>query len=278
MTTPNAADLSVYQHPRYYALGYRWDTAGECNFIEACLARYGKTLGKKDPKKKSKPASVRLLDIGCGSGRHLIEMAKRGHDATGFDVQQEMVAFAKEQARKAKVPAHISKGDLRAMALTGQFDLAICMMDTFRFLLTNAEITGHLRTLGEHMSPGGLYITDFWVPMRWDQMANEIYQWEQTEDETTVRVFYLQHPESVDPVNQTFEDELVFAIEENGESKEIRGARTRTRLLMPQEYRALVEASGAFEVLGMFGDFDLEKPLEPKSDTWRMVSVLRKKD
>ena len=92
-----------------------------------------------------------------------------------------------------------------------------------------------------------------------------------------MRVFYVQHPESVDPVSQTFEDELVFAVEEDGQSKEIRGERTRTRLLMPQEFFALVEASGAFDVMGVFSEFDLDKPLDASSMSWRMVTVLKRR-
>ena len=90
-----------------------------------------------------------------------------------------------------------------------------------------------------------------------------------------MRVFYLQHPDSVDPVTQTFEDELVFEVHEEGAVKEIRGGPTRTRLILPQEFGALVEGSGAFALLGTYGDFDLAKPLARDSLSWRMVSVLK---
>jgi hypothetical protein len=113
--------------------------------------------------------------------------------------------------------------------------------------------------------------------MRWDQIANEMYQWEQSDGDLTVKVFYLQHPESIDPIEQTFEDELVFTIEEPEGSQEIRGGRTRTRLIMPQEFRALVETSGAFDVVETLSDFDPQKPLEAASGSWRMVSVLKKR-
>ena len=265
MSVAKKSTDSVYCYPRYYAIGYQWNTQGECDFLEACLARH--FHGK---------ASA-ILDIGCGSGRHLLELAKRGYQVTGFDLHPEMVDFAQSQAKKAKLPVTVFQGDLRQMRLEDTFDVAICLMDTFRFLLTNEQILEHLKAIGRHLSPGGLYVTDFWIPTRWDQTANEIYQWEQTEGDTTVRVFYLQHPESIDPIAQTFEDELVFAVEEPGHSREIRGERTRTRLILPQEFRALVEASGVFEIVGIFAEFDVTKPLEPASVSWRMVSVLKKR-
>lgn len=265
MSAPERSPESVYNYPRYYAIGYQWNTKAECDFLEACLAQY------------RQGSSSTVLDIGCGAGRHLLELAQRGYQVSGFDVRPEMVAYVKEQAAHAKLPVRVSVGDLRAMTLEGTYDLATCLMDTFRFLLTNAQIIEHLQQIGAYLNPGGLYVTDFWVPLRWDQLANEIYQWEQTQDGTTVRVFYLQHPDSIDPVNQTFEDELVFTVEEGGTTREIRGERTRTRLIMPQEFRALVDASGIFEPVGMFADFDLTKPLEPPCVSWRMVSVLKRR-
>ncbi|MBI3319902.1 MAG: class I SAM-dependent methyltransferase, partial [Candidatus Omnitrophica bacterium] len=264
----NPADqspTSVYHYPRYYAIGYQWNTKTECDFLEACATQF---MGRK---------AGSMLDIGCGAGRHLLEMAKRRYRVSGFDLRPEMIAFVTEEAQKAGLSIAARVGDLRHPRVEGTFDLAICVMDTFRFLLTNAEIVNHLQHIGEHLSAGGLYVIDFWIPTKWDQMANEIYQWEQTQDETTVRVFYLQHPESVDPVSQTFEDELVFEVSDAGQTKTIHGERTRTRLIMPQEFGALVQASGVFDLVGAFSDFDLEKPLEPSCVSWRMISVLKKK-
>jgi len=182
-----------------------------------------------------------------------------------------------QEASRAKLPITAAVDDLRRLSIPGTFDAAFCFMDTFRFLLTNDEIRAHLQAVAERLVPGGLYLTDFWVPNRWDQIGSEIHQWEQTEGNTTVRVFYVQHPESVDPILQTFEDELVFEVRENGETKEIRGGRTRTRLLLPQEFAALVEGSGVFTLAGTYGDFDLAKPFSRDSLSWRMISVLKKR-
>lgn len=258
-------ESEVFKHPRYYAIGYRWNTDVECNFIEACLKTYGP------------PNAKRLLDIGCGAGRHMTELAQRGYQLTGVDIQPEMVAYVQEEAKKARVPMQAHVGDLRRLTITGTYDAAFCFMDTFRFLLTNEAILSHLRTVAKLLAAGGLYVTDFWIPRQWDQAGGEIHQWEQTDDETTVRVFYLQHPETVDPITQTFEDELVFEVQEGGQTKEIRGGPTRTRLILPQEFRALVDASGVFEVLASHGDFDCSKPLDAASLSWRLISVLKKR-
>jgi SAM-dependent methyltransferase len=253
----------VYKYPEYYALGYRWNTEAECDFIQAYLKSHG-------------PAEARrLLDIGCGSGRHMAELAARGYDLTGIDLSEEMVEFVNAHAAREDLAMKADTGDLRRLRIDGTYDAAYCFMDTFRFLLTNEEIIAHLKTVAAHLASGGLYLVDFWIPRNWETMSSEIHQWEQTEGETTVRVFYLQHPESVDPIAQTFEDELVFEVHEGEAVKEIKGGRTRTRLIMPQEFQALVEASGVFNLVGLHGEFDAAKPLDQASLSWRMISVLK---
>ena len=255
----------VYRYPRYYAIGYQWNTEAECAFIEACLKAHGPAGG------------TRLLDIGCGAGRHLLHLARRGYEMTGIDLRPEMVDYVQREAQHAKLTVRVATDDLRQLKVTGTFDAAFCFMDTFRFLLTNDAIVSHLRAVAKRLAPQGLYLVDFWVPSRWDQIGNEIHQWEQTEGDTTVRVFYLQHPDTIDPVTQTFEDELVFEVREADETKEIRGGPTRTRLIMPQEFRALVDNSGAFTILDTYGEFDLAKPFDQSSLSWRMISVLQKR-
>lgn len=256
----------VYEHPHYYDLGYRFNTPSECDFIEACLKAHG-------PETTS-----RLLDIGCGSGRHLIELARRGYDVEGIDSSDAMIIYLQKKAQQEEVDVTAYVEDMRHMNVEGPYDGAICFMDTFRNLLTNEEIIAHLKEVGKRLVTGGLYIIDFWVPRQYDQIGSEIHQWEQEDDETKMRVFYVQHPDSIDPVAQTFEDELIFEIIENGQKEEIRGGRTRTRLLMPQEFASLVAASGIFDLVGKYAEFDLNKPLDSQTLSWRMITLLKKRE
>ncbi len=326
----------VYRHPHAYAIGYRWNTEAECDFLEACLKAHGPnhpttcgwspeaTGARGAPRTAGAPGRwwdhphhlpeaarggpahhvnslrcaataphakarrggavtgrwwdhpTRLFDIGCGAGRHLFEFARLGYEVTGIDKTPEMVAYVAQQAAAQRVSVAVREGDLQHLRVPGPFDAAYCFMDTFRFLLTIDDVLAHLRAVAERLVPGGLYLTDFWIPRQWDQAASEIHQWEQTEGDTTVRVCYLQHPDSIDPVAQTFEDELVFEVQRDGETHTIRGGRTRTRLILPQEFALLVTQSGAFELLGVFSGFDLAQPLAAGNLSWRMVSVLRK--
>lgn len=252
----------IYTYPQYYALGYRWNTDEECDFVEACLKRW-----------YPRPAS-RMLDIGCGTGRHLLELAARGYDVVGIDPEPAMVAYAEDQALIRGLTATFARGSLQQFAVDEQFDTAWCFMDTFRFLLTDDEIIAHLRQVAAVLQPDGLYILDFWVP-RAAGPPDETHAWEQRSETTHVRVEYLQYSESYDPATRTFDDELIFHVNEDGQQQIIRGGRTRTRRLLPDELAALVAQAGGWRLVGQFDGFNLQQPYTPQAQSWRMVTVLQ---
>jgi len=80
------------------------------------------------------PPSARILDLGCGAGRHAIEFARRGYDVIGIDVSPTMLAEAAARAAAASVVVEWRQGDLRQLAsmeLPAQtFDLALCLCES----------------------------------------------------------------------------------------------------------------------------------------------------
>ena len=89
-------------------------TLGECDFIENEIDR---------------DKSVRILDIGCGTGRHAIELAKRGYRVTGVDLSETLLARAREKAAAAGVTVHFRRHDARELPFAAEFDLAIMICE-----------------------------------------------------------------------------------------------------------------------------------------------------
>ena len=89
-------------------------TIGEIDFIE------------KEIKMKK---SIKILDIGCGTGRHAIELAKRGYTVTGIDLSECMLEMAIEKAKKAKVKVDFIRADARALKFEKEFDLALIICE-----------------------------------------------------------------------------------------------------------------------------------------------------
>ena len=89
-------------------------TLGECDFIEQELA-YDKSL--------------KIIDVGCGTGRHSIELTKRGYHVTGIDLSGSQLARAGEKAKQAGLKIDFQKHDARAIPFDGEFDAAIMLCE-----------------------------------------------------------------------------------------------------------------------------------------------------
>ena len=93
---------------------YVQGTVGECDFIEQEI---------------NKDKTVRIIDIGCGTGRHSIELAKRGYNVTGIDLSESQLKRAIEKANEQGVQVDFQKHDARALPFKNTFDLAIMLCE-----------------------------------------------------------------------------------------------------------------------------------------------------
>ncbi len=83
--------------------------------------------------------SAKILDVGCGVGRHAIELARRGFRVTGLDFSRRMVAVATERAKKAGVAVKFVHGDARIMKFNPQFDAALSLCEGAFGIMENDE-------------------------------------------------------------------------------------------------------------------------------------------
>ena len=89
-------------------------TIGECDFIE-------KEIGYNK--------EVRILDIGCGTGRHSIELTKRGYNVIGIDLSETQLKRAKEKASQQNLQMIFQKHDARNLPFLHEFNLVIMICE-----------------------------------------------------------------------------------------------------------------------------------------------------
>ena len=89
-------------------------TVGECDFIEQEINR---------------DKSIKILDIGCGTGRHSIELAKRGYHVTGVDLSENQIKRARQKAQEVGVTINFQTQDARNLLYNNEFDLAIMLCE-----------------------------------------------------------------------------------------------------------------------------------------------------
>lgn len=75
------------------------------------------------------PQGSCIIDIGCGTGRHAIELASRGYQLTGFDISAGMLAEAKKAAEEANVKVEWIHADATQFKSDKLFDAAICLCE-----------------------------------------------------------------------------------------------------------------------------------------------------
>ncbi len=99
---------------KYDTESFTKGTSGECDFIE---------------KEMHYQKEIKILDIGCGTGRHAIELEKRGYDVTGIDLSDSLLDRARQKAMQEGLKIDFLKIDARELDFKDEFDLVIMMCE-----------------------------------------------------------------------------------------------------------------------------------------------------
>ncbi|MGC1851803.1 MAG: class I SAM-dependent methyltransferase [Solirubrobacterales bacterium] len=102
----------------------------------------------------AKGADGAILDLGCGTGRVAIHLARRGHGVTGLDVDPLLVATFIERARE--LPARAVVGDARDFSLGAEFGLVMAPMQLLQLFSDPQERRCCLDCVAVHLVGGGL--------------------------------------------------------------------------------------------------------------------------
>jgi len=104
-----------------------------------------------------------ILELGCGSGRIAVALARDGHTVVGLDRSPAMLARAAERAAGAGVTLELVRGDLCEFALGRRFAVVIVPFNTF-LMVRPEERRACLSRIREHLAPGGLLALDVFQP------------------------------------------------------------------------------------------------------------------
>jgi ubiquinone/menaquinone biosynthesis C-methylase UbiE len=101
----------------------------------------------------------RILDVGCGTGRHSIELAKRGYDVTGVDLSDSQLQRAREKAAEAGVQVRFIQCDARDLKFENEFDAALTICEGgFALMETDEMNFSILKGASRALTSGGIFI------------------------------------------------------------------------------------------------------------------------
>lgn len=102
---------------------------------------------------------MRILDLGCGHGRHANRLAALGHQVTGFDRSVDFLELARRQAQALGLSVDYCLGDMRSLDYNQVFDRALMMFTVFGYF-DDRENLMVLRNIARLLKPGGRLLFD----------------------------------------------------------------------------------------------------------------------
>ncbi len=247
-------------YSRYYNLLYKdKDYAGESEYVHGLIKKYG-------------PDAKRILDLGCGTGRHDIMLSEKGYDITGVDMSEEMLSVANSQLSSLNLQ-HLSinfkQDDIRTVRLGSTFDVVTSLFHVMSYQTTNDDLAAAFATARAHLRVGGIFIFDCWYgpAVLTDRPTVRVKRLENDEISVTRIAEPVMHPNSnmVDVNYRVFvRDKTTGEVEELQETHRMRYLfRTEIALLLRETAMDVIEAS------------EWMTGRQPGFDTWGVCFVVQ---
>ena len=253
---------SWYDYPHYYDLAFRAQTHEEAKFIEDACAEY-----------VAGPVR-RLFEPACGSGRLVAEMAARGYEMTGLDLSRKALDYAAKRLKRRRLKAELFAGDMADFRLKRPADVAYCMLNSFRHLLTEDDARRHLQCVAASLRPGGIYLLGFHL-LPPDASLESTERWRERHGQTQVSVT-LRVVES--SRRRRIERLRMNALVRTPKGKLRLVDEFPLRIYNATQVRALFASVPQFELCDVY-DFwcEIEEPQELDNDLADAIFVLRKR-
>lgn len=217
-----------------------------------------------------------VLEVGTGTGRIALALARAGHEVTAIDPSPAMLAVARRKAESDALDVTFIEGRAEDLALEqGHYGLAILPADVFLYCEDGEEQMALLRALGKSLHFNGLLAVDVPGPMMWLDAATN-------GQPLLVHSTSLEDGSSLD-VWQTHEDDLaaqtrdlLVTYDTTARDGTVRRQRSehRLRYVYPFEVEYLLHLAG-LALLERYGDYELG-PLTNESE--RMIAIGRRSE
>jgi SAM-dependent methyltransferase len=254
----------LYRRAQYYDIAFKRDVSREVDFVLDVARQYTGTEIKS------------IIDIACGPGYHAHELARRGLEAFGLDLQAQMLDIARERADAENLKVKWVQADMRNFRLDRPVDAAITLCNGVIALRTNEDYLQHLRSVADNLKPGGIYIVDLINPRVCSFENYGDYLYTGRSDGISVEIQWGTNNPRFDHLTGVAYVEIQMKVNDHGKVEVIQDSEYE-RLVLPQEFTLMNELAGSFKILGWYGNYDLKQPFDdtPKSDY--LLAVLQKK-
>ncbi len=186
----------------------------------------------------------KLLDIACGSGRHLLAFAERGAQVTGIDLSPTLLEEAKTLFAESKFTATLKRVDMRKLPFREQFDGASMWFTSFGYFAREADDLQALKAMAATLRPGG-----WW----WIDIPNPVYLRAHLIPESSRTVKGLHGRAEIDEQRRLVGDRVIKTITIRDDKGE-RSYEERVRLYTPEQFGSVIKRA-QLTTHGVLGDY-----------------------
>lgn len=181
---------------------------------------------------------ARVLDMGCGPGRHAARLAQRGATVFGFDLSMPLLS----RARHGTPPfTSLVRGDMRHLPFChGTFDLIVNLFTSFGYFADDQEHAQVIQGVADALVPGGKLFMDF---LNADSVRTNLLPHEE-------RKFGTQHV----AIERRLSDDQRFVVKEMHMVDDGRAFLERVRLFSADDLAAMMGQAG-LQVVQRFGSY-----------------------
>lgn len=143
--------MQVFQNYAYYynAFYKEKDYKAEAGQVHQILQKYNKNI-------------ISVINYGCGTGKHDVELSTLGYQCEGIDVSAEMIKIARDNALKSNQNIIYSVADIRKYAPSRKYDAVISLFHVMSYQNANQDILDAFRSVRMALNSGGIFLFDVW--------------------------------------------------------------------------------------------------------------------
>ena len=231
----------------YYKMLYRHRSDEEAHaFLDALISHIGLV------------ENCKVLDLGCGRGRHSIYLASKGLDVTGVDITPESIAEANKFSNNH---LHFIVGDMRQSLPGKDYSAIINVFTSFGYFETEAEDIATLQNVSDALKDNGIFIMDFFN-------AQKVINGIQAKGQFQCDKVHFD-------IRKKIENKFIIKeIHVTDEGKEFTYAE-KVKLLTKADFERYFSLVG-LELSEVFGDYDLSPFNETNSE--RLILITKKRN
>jgi ubiquinone/menaquinone biosynthesis C-methylase UbiE len=213
-----------------------------------------------------------VLELGCGTGRVTIPVARSGVRVIALDRSREMLARAVKRSRRARLTSHISwlRADIRVLpfAESAQFALVMAPYGIVQSLVRDTDLRATLTSVHRVLAPGGVLGVDLVPDLPvWKEYRNRI-RFHGTRRGGKSRITLIESVRQDRKKRLTIFDQEY--IERRGRQRQSRRFSLVFRTLTVPQMAARLERAG-FRIRAVLGDYSGE-PWDPRADVWLILA------